>query len=46
MGGVIGLDYVAVDAAVHMADIDMTPDMFDGLRIMESAATSVLNKDQ
>lgn len=44
VGGVIGLDYAAVRSAVCLAQLNVTPDMFDGLRVMEDAAVEALNK--
>lgn len=45
MGGVIGLDYTAIASAVRFAEVDVTPEIFDGLRIMESAAVTALNEE-
>lgn len=45
MGSVIGLDYVAVDAAIRMSGITITPETFDGLRIMESAALEAMSSE-
>lgn len=46
MGGVIGLDYTAIDSAVRFAEMDVTPEMFKGLRVMESSAVNALNEER
>lgn len=45
MGGVIGLDYSAIDVLLRRMGIDTTPDTFAGLQVMESAAVTELNRD-
>lgn len=46
MGGVVGLDYAAVDAAIRHLRRPMTPELFAGLQIMEKAAIAELNRDR
>lgn len=46
MGGVIGLDYDAVESGARLAKVDVTPEMFEGLRIMESSAVNALNEER
>lgn len=45
MGGVVGLDYTGVEAAMRMQRIPAAerPALFDQLRIMELAALPILN---
>lgn len=43
MGGVIGFDYPAVETLARLAGITVTPDMMDGLQVMEGAALAALN---
>jgi hypothetical protein len=39
----IGLDYAAAAAGLAGAGIETTPEIWSGLRVMESAARNVLN---
>ena len=41
MGGATGLDYMRVRAGLEMAGIEVTPELFQSLRLMESAALEV-----
>lgn len=38
MGSYVGINYCAVEPTARLAGIEMTPDVFGGLRLMESAA--------
>jgi Phage related hypothetical protein (DUF1799) len=40
----VGLDYGAVRAGLNAAGIEVTPDLWRGLRIMEAAALIALNE--
>ena len=42
----IGLDYAAVSAGFAFADIDMTPEVWADLRLIEAGALDELNKDR
>lgn len=41
----IGLDYAAVRVALDIEGIEITRELWWGLRIMEDAASALLNKD-
>jgi hypothetical protein len=41
-----GLDYPGVEAAARMAAIDVTPDLFRRLRVMERAALAALEESR
>lgn len=43
-GGVLGLDYVAVEATMNMVGTENRKQMLEDLQIMEMAALRVLNK--
>lgn len=42
MGGFIGLDYPGVEAAARMAGIEVTPEIFADLRLMEAEAVGAM----
>lgn len=44
MGGPTGLDYTRVRAGLELAGVQVTPELFQQLRILESGALSALNK--
>lgn len=44
MGGILGLDYVAIDVFVKYLRLEVSPDTFAGLQVMERAAVPLLNK--
>lgn len=44
MGGVIGLNYQAVESLFNILSISDRATVFDGLQIMERAAIAVLNR--
>lgn len=37
MGGALGLDYAAVDVVIRRRALEVTPEQFQGLQIMERA---------
>jgi len=39
----LGLDYAGVRAGLELARIELAPDQWTGLRVMERAAVEVLN---
>lgn len=43
MGGVIGLNYVAVDVVLRRYNLD-DPEIFAGIQVMEAAALKVMNR--
>lgn len=42
-GGPTGLDYTGVEAAMRLAGIQQSADLFDGLQVMEVAALREMN---
>lgn len=44
MGGVVGLNYQAVEALFNILGIEKRLEVFDGLQVMERAALAVLNR--
>ena len=44
MGGIVGLDYAAVDAFFRIYRVKARAERMDDLRVMELAAMIVLNK--
>lgn len=42
-GGIVGLDYTAVEAAITRLEMKVTKTQFRGLQIMESAAIEAIN---
>lgn len=44
MGGIFGLDYAAVEAALRMLGCDNPREIFDSIQVMEYAALPVLNE--
>lgn len=44
MGGVIGLNYQAVESLFNILGISEREKIFDGLQVMERAALAVLNR--
>ena len=45
MGGLLGLDYPAVDVAVRYLELTVGPDSFAGLQVMEQTVVSELSND-
>lgn len=45
LGGVVGLRYEGVEAALRMSGIEVTPELFEDLRAMEGAALEVMRRD-
>jgi len=45
-GGATGLDYPGCEAAARMAGIEVTADLFDGLRVCEAAAMQAMSERQ
>jgi len=43
MGGIVGLNYQAVEAVFNILDIKDRAEIFAGLQIMERAALAVVN---
>lgn len=43
MGGIVGLNYQAVEAVFNILDIEDRAEIFAGLQIMERAALAVVN---
>lgn len=43
LGGVIGLDYSALDVMFRYRNMEVTPELFEGVQVMERAALPVLN---
>lgn len=46
MGGCLGLDYPAVEAAMRMRRIKNRPEMFEAVQAMERAALDVWNREK
>lgn len=44
MGGYLGLDYSAIDVMIRYRQMDVTPEMFEGMQLMERTAIPILNK--
>lgn len=42
MGGLTGLDYAAIPPTARAMRIKLTPERFNGLRVMEGAALSAM----
>jgi hypothetical protein len=42
--GLTGLDYTGVEAAMRMAGIERTPEIFDGLQVMEFTALKAMSE--
>lgn len=42
-GGLIGLDYIALEAVARIVRFDLSPEAFDDVQAMERAALAVLN---
>ena len=46
MNGATGLDYVALEAVARFLRIKITPELFDGIRIMEDEALRIFREKQ
>lgn len=44
MGGIVGLNYEAVDFCFRIYKVKKKQEIFEGLRVMEMAALQILNK--
>lgn len=44
MGGPTGLDYTRVRAGLQMAGVEVTAEIFEGLRLIEASALGAFNK--